>query len=72
MRSTVTKTKVGRGRKWNIKDTSQNNFVEDKTLVNDIVEKYKDNFPQVYGVPRSGSTLLRYKKLDLIKKKMLK
>ncbi len=58
MKSTVVKTKV-KGRKWNIKDTSQNNFVEDKTLVNDIVEKYKDNFPKVYGVPRSGSTLLR-------------
>jgi 4-amino-4-deoxy-L-arabinose transferase-like glycosyltransferase len=34
-------------------------FVTDKSLVADIVAKYKGNYPVVYGVPRSGSTLLR-------------
>lgn len=58
MKNTITKTKLT-GKKYHINDTSQGNFVEDKTLINDIVEKYKDNFPRVYGVPRSGSTLLR-------------
>ena len=37
----------------------QPNFVENEELVNDIVDKYKNNFPIVYGVNRSGSTLLR-------------
>ena len=34
-------------------------FVRDKSLVKDIIEKYHGNWPIVYGVPRSGSTLLR-------------
>ena len=34
-------------------------FVTDKSLVADIIAKYEGNYPVVYGVPRSGSTLLR-------------
>ena len=35
------------------------NFVKDKSLINDIVEKYRGKPPIVYGINRSGSTLLR-------------
>ena len=34
-------------------------LVKDKSLVSDAVDKYVGNYPIVYGVPRSGSTLVR-------------
>ena len=35
------------------------NFVDDEEIVKDILDQYKDNYPEVYGINRSGSTLLR-------------
>jgi len=50
--------KHNQGRLWEISEPGSSNFVEDKSLVSDILDKYRDNFPMVYGVPRSGSTLI--------------
>jgi len=34
------------------------NFIKDKRHIEHIVDKYKDKYPEVYGINRSGSTLL--------------
>ncbi len=48
---------------YDITEEGKSNFVEDKSLVNDIIKEYKKqhgtNWPQVFGIPRSGSTLVR-------------
>jgi|10_taG_2_1085330.scaffolds.fasta_scaffold00649_7 hypothetical protein len=53
----ITKKYIG-GRLYEISD-GKLNFVQDKSLVSNIVKKYEGNFPKVYGIPRSGSTLIR-------------
>ncbi len=45
-----------------IKEKGKSNFVTDKSLVNNIINDYNKtgkNWPVVFGVPRSGSTLVR-------------
>ena len=47
---------------YEIREEGKSNFVSDKSLVNPIIEDFKKrdiNFPRVFGVPRSGSTLIR-------------
>ena len=47
---------------YDIKEQGKSNFVQDKSLVNDIINEYEKtgkNWPKVFGVPRSGSTLVR-------------
>ena len=47
---------------YDIKEEGVSNFVSDKSLVNPIIEDFEKrgtNFPIVFGVPRSGSTLIR-------------
>tara|TARA_B100000287_G_C20649042_1_gene786174 strand:- start:1218 stop:2096 length:879 start_codon:yes stop_codon:yes gene_type:complete len=47
---------------YDIKEKGKSNFVDDKSLVNNIVKEYEKtgkNWPVVFGVPRSGSTLVR-------------
>ena len=47
---------------YNIKEEGVDNFVDDKSLVNPIIKDFEArglNVPKIFGVPRSGSTLMR-------------
>lgn len=54
--------KTSHNQRYHISEEGKSNFVEDKSLVNPILESFqkrKLEFPTVFGVPRSGSTLVR-------------
>jgi len=47
---------------YNIREEGVDNFVDDKSLVNPIIKDFEArrlNVPKIFGVPRSGSTLMR-------------
>ena len=47
---------------YDIQEEGVSNFVDDKSLVEPIIKDFKArglNVPRIFGVPRSGSTLVR-------------
>lgn len=48
--------------RYKISEEGKSNFVDDKSLIKTMLKDYIDSgkkYPEVYGVPRSGSTLVR-------------
>ena len=54
--------KTPHNQRFYINEIGKSNFVDDKSLINPIInsfDKRKIHYPVVFGVPRSGSTLVR-------------
>ena len=54
--------RTSHNQRYYISEEGRSNFVKDKSLVNPILKSFdKRNlrYPTVFGVPRSGSTLIR-------------